>query len=97
MHIIRHPPVGALLVAVLVTGACRHASAEEVLTPQMQSYLKTHSGENLDASWERAFHARATDAMNENESIATTNWMWRAGICSTSKTAGLSLRALEPI
>ncbi len=72
MNIIRNPSFGVLVVAaVLISGAATHAYAEEVLTPQMQAYLKAHSGENIDASWERSFHARATDAMNENESISS--------------------------
>jgi len=72
MHIIRNPFLGALIIAAaIVTGSCTHAFAEEELTPQMQSYLKAHSGQSQDASWERAFHARATEAMNENESLSS--------------------------
>ena len=72
MHIIRNPSFGAILVAaVLVTGACTHAFAEEDCTAQIQAYLKAHSAANTDAAWERAFHARATAAMNENESISS--------------------------
>ena len=59
-----------VVVGALVAASCTHAIAEEMLTVEVQSYLKAHSQESVDESWVRAFHSRAADAMNENESIS---------------------------
>ena len=71
MKWIRSHRFGLILVAgTLVAASCTHAIAEETLADEVQSYLNAHSQETVDASWVRAFHSRAADAMNENGSIS---------------------------
>ena len=60
----------AVLAILSASLFLRHANSAEVLNSEAESFLKEHSSESADSSWERAFHERAARAMSENESIS---------------------------
>lgn len=56
----------ALLCGILFV---RHAQAEELLQSEAEGYLKDNSDPKADSHWARAFHQRALQAVNDNDSI----------------------------
>lgn len=69
MITIRH--LSCAIIATLLCSSLfmRSVRAEDTLSSEAESYLKTHSDPNADSRWEKDFRLAADDAMSQNQSI----------------------------